>query len=425
MALCCLTPLAASPAEVAQSKAPASAGAEVAPAIEAPGVPTLQMTTDFAQPSLAFGDYRPIGTVESRGMRLAPFTVRAVLQTVLGYDSNLARSDVNRTGSFFTAISPSVALGLEGATQRYYAIYRGSYGKYFSSSQDDYNDHDLGVSAWKEWSARLRTSFNYDFVRTHIPRDATVTPELERWDWTSTRASASYGAEGAPGRIETEVGYLTRRILTDRLANARRDYDQLDLGGSFQYRLAPKTRGIVQITRSAIEHPNDPTLDSTEMRYLVGATWDALAKTQGTLRVGYMTKDFALPSREDFGGASYEANVVWKPRTYSVVDLNARRAFGESVQTRSNFVVATTAAGTWNHDWNSRSRTSLRYAYGNYSYQGTMREDTYHSVGGEASYGLRRWLRVGAQIRHDTRSSTLPGLNYTRKITVLSIESAL
>lgn len=392
-----------------------------------PGVPALQMSPDFSAPGMSFGTYQPMGQVQSRGVRVEPFTVRAALQTGLGYDDNVALTQVNRTSSMFLSISPSVAVGLEGATQRYYVVYRGNYGRYASSSVDNYEDHNIGLSAANELTTRLRSLFRYDYLRGHEGRGATTTglAAPEEWREHAVRGSVSYGAAGAQGLVEADVGYADRRYLTNRAVTAVRDYDRFELGGAFSYRLAPKTRTLVQIVRTAVTHEFAPGLDSTEMRYLAGVSWEGTAKTQGTLRAGYMTKDIEAAASPDFSGPTYEATVVWSPLTYSVVDFAARRIFGEAAEPGSSYIVNNIAATTWNHAWSDRVRSTLAYLYGRQSHEGIARTDTYHSFGLRVSYAMRRALHVGAEYRRDARDSNAANQEFSRNLMLVTLETAL
>ena len=427
--LCVLTaaPAIAGEAPDTAPAAPVDEAPGVFPAAPPMGVPSLQMSTDYASPALAIGSYRPSGELMSGGVRVAPFTVRAGVHTGLGYDDNVTLSSVNKTSSMFLTVSPSVAVGLDGATQRYYVVYRGNYGRYFSSGADDYADHNVALSAAHEWSARLRSLVMYEHVRGHDQRGATIAnlTEPERWRVNAIRGSGSYGAEGAQGRVEGSVAYFTKKYDSSRPAGVARDYDQFEVGGAFFYRLAPKTRALVEVRHAEISHAQDPQLDSSEMRYLVGATWDATANTSGTFRAGYMVKDVDNPAASDFSGPTYEASVTWMPLVHSRVELNARRTFNEPVDVGSSFVVDNFLSGAWIYLWPDGIQSTFGYTYGEQRHEGLGRTDTYHSVGLKATYPLRRNVRIGAELRRDVRSSPLPGLDFERNLTLVTVEAAL
>ena len=285
MLLCLVLSTRAIAAEIADAPSPAAAlppELDEQPAVRAPeGLPALQMSPDFVSPGLAFGGYFPTQQLDSRAVRVEPFTIRAAVNAGLGYDDNVTLTRNNKVSSIFLTVSPGIAVGLEGVSHRYYVVYRGNYGKYFSSSTDNYDDHSLSLIASDDWTTRVRTNATYEYLRGHDPRGATgaTVSVRDEWNLHRVRAGVTYGAVGAQGQLAGTIGYL-QRDYTNAVANAGRDYEQFDLGGSFAYRIAPKTSAIFEVMHSDIKHNANPLLDSTEMRFLVGATWQALAKTQ-------------------------------------------------------------------------------------------------------------------------------------------------
>jgi polysaccharide biosynthesis protein VpsM len=391
------------------------------------GLPSLQLSTDFGSPALGLGTYRPLGQVESRGVRVGPATVRVGAHTGFGYNDNVALTQTNKISSFVYTLTPSVSVGLEGALSRYYLLYRGNYGRYASSSLDNYDEHNVVVGAAHSWTTRFRSAINYEYLRGHDPRGATFTGTTvpEEWVLQTLRAAASYGAEGAQGRIEGDVAFNRWRFADDQSGSPTREYNSTEIGGTFYYRVAPKTRALVQVRRTDITHHADPTLDNLEMQYLAGVTWEALASVTGTVRLGLMTKDFSSSGRDDFSGPSYEAAVRWSPLIYSTLDFTARRAFGETHEVGSSFVVNDVATLSWNHDWPRAIRSTAIYTYGQVTQEGLGRTDTYHRAGLKVSYAVRRWLQAGAEYRRDVRDSTNTAADYQRNLTFITLEAAL
>jgi polysaccharide biosynthesis protein VpsM len=398
--------------------------AEFAPPLR-DGIPALQLSTDLGAPALGLGTYRPVGQAESRGVHVAPFTIRASMQAGVGYNDNVTLQPTNKISSMFYTWSPSIAVGLESSLARYYVMYRGNYGRYSSSSNDNYEEHDVLVSAANSWTSRFRSTLLYEYLRGHNPRGAIVgSTASERWVLQSLRASGSYGAEGAPGRLEGEAA-VNRLRYPDQAAAESREYDSTEFGGLFFYRLAPKTRALIQVRRAEITHDAAATFDSVETGYFVGATWDALATLQGSVKIGYMTKDFADPTRDDFSAPSYEAVLLWAPQRYSTVEIFARRYFGEPVESGSSFVVNNVGTVTWSHLWPGDLRSTAIYTFGRVEQGGAGRTDTYQGVAFRLSYGIRRWLRTGAEYRHDSRDTTITSSEYRRNLTFITVEAAL
>jgi len=385
------------------------------------------MSTDYGSPILALGSYRPVGQVESGGVRLGPFAVRAAVHTGIGYNDNVTLSSTNKQSSLFYTLSPSVSVGLEGASQRYYAVYRGNYGAYASGGGVNYAEHNFGLIASNDWTTRLRSLLRYEFVRGHDPRGSTGTAisDSNVWNVNALRGTVSYGAPGAMGRVEGTVGYTNKEYVSNRALTATQDFERFETTGTFSWRVAPKTRALVEIQRADITHKADPLLDSVEMRYLVGAVWEATAKTTGTVRAGYSTRDPEAATAPDFSGFTYEASVTWSPLTYSNFTFGAVRTLNEASDVGSSFVVDTVGTVAWTHGWSDRVSSSANVIYGQQEHEGIGRTDTFYGLGLRASYAFQRRFRIGAELRHDSRSSSLSVLESKRNLTLLTLEAAL
>lgn len=417
---------------------PFAFGAEVVEAqTDMPEAPAIKMGTDLfssptavgSSPATEVGGYRPTGRPNPEGgIKFGAFTISPAVSTVYGRDDNVALRSTNKISSSFFGLSPSVTVALPGPAQRYSARYSGNYGRFLTSSKDNYDDHAFGLDANNEWSTRLRTQAHYDFFRGHDPRGATAAATAadapDRWDTNALRGTLAYGAPGAQGMIEVDAGIGDRRYLTNRDVNAARDYDRKDLGGTFYYRVGPKTQALAQVQGSGFSYKTNNSLDSTEMRYLGGLRWEATAKTQGTVKLGYMTKSFSDASRPDSSAFTYDAGVTWAPLTYSVVNFTVNRAYGEQAS-GGNFILTDNASVVWNHDWSSRVRSTINFVHGRDVHEGLNRTDTRENLGLKANYAFRRWLRAGGEFRHETRDSNVPNIEYKRNLMLLTVDATL
>ena len=111
--------------------------------------------------------------------------------------------------------------------------------------------------------------------------------------------------------------------------------------------------------------------------------------------------------------------------TYSVVTVTGTRSSAEAVEPGSTFMLIDVATIAWEHAWLERLKSTLRYLYGRQSHEGIGRTDTYHTINARLSYAVRRNVRLGAEVRHDVRSSPNPIFEYSRNIMLLTVESTL
>jgi hypothetical protein len=110
--------------------------------------------------------------------------------------------------------------------------------------------------------------------------------------------------------------------------------------------------------------------------------------------------------------------------TYSVVSLDAMRTFNEQTS-GGDFILTDNVSLLWNHDWSSRVRSTVLFAHGRDVHEGLDRTDTRDNLGLKASYGFRRWLRLGGEVRQEKRDSNVPNVEYKRNLMLFTLDATL
>jgi len=216
----------------------------------------------------------------------------------------------------------------------------------------------------------------------------------------------------------------TKRYDNHRTLTEPRDLDDTETGVVFFYRLAPLTSALFQVTNTGIDYQT-AALDSTERRYLVGLTWQATAKTSGTVKVGRQQKDFDDAARTDFSAASWTAAVTWSPRTYSFLELATNRKADETngvgdLNDRRDLSLA------WTHNWTSFARTRLGAQIVEDKYRGaTARDDKTTEYGLNVAYQMRRWLNLSLGYTTAERDSDDNAFDYRRNIYMFTAGASL
>jgi hypothetical protein len=227
--------------------------------------------------------------------------------------------------------------------------------------------------------------------------------------------------------VELNGGYSSRTYQNNRESTAANDHDTGILGGTFLWRVAPKTQLLFQGEWRPIDYDQPTsTLDSDETRYYVGARWDATALTSGSAKFGVLKKDFRSDQREDFNTSSWEVGVRWSPLTYSVFDLNTARQTEESTGL-GDTIVSTRNLLTWSHSWSRRVRTQILagWTHDDYRGEGVTRDDDTGSLGLRLYYQFRRWLRFGAEYTYTDRDSSDSVFDYQRNTFSLTLSATL
>jgi hypothetical protein len=389
----------------------------------------------FAQPS---GTYSPSGSTNaeesaashrSGAIPLGPITAYPSIGLSFKRDSNLYFSPTNTTADTIRILSPSVRFEAKQAANTYSLVLGSTLGRYNRQTADDYTNYNINGLASLDMTTRLRASIKADYIDAQDPRGSTnnaLSATPDRYRQTYVGGIASYGAKGAQGRIDVELGKLAREYYNNRATTFAMDRDNTDAGATFIWRVAPKTSLLLQAKHTRIDYVDaTSTLDSTENRLLGGVTWEATAKTTGIFKFGMVKKSFGDGTRADTTSPSWEGAIQWSPRTYSHVDFNFGRMPAETTGGLGNFIDRTTTGAIWTHQWTSQVTTAASASYLTDVYKGFDRRDNLQNFGLKATYAMRRWLNFGADYTHTFRDSSDNNFDYRRNTVMLFVNATL
>ncbi|MEJ2764626.1 outer membrane beta-barrel protein [Photobacterium sp. MCCC 1A19761] len=384
---------------------------------------------------LAMAVISPAAYVTESGIEITP-----VIATSIQHDDNITNENEsdNKISSMLFELEPSIFVKATHGDNYYYADYILTNGNYFSSSEDNYLDHQLDFISELNINQRNRLYLAYEFDRLHEARGTGISEGIssttdgfdEPIEYSAhyLHANYAYGSEGAKGQIVGSVGYYDRSYENFREVTQFRDYDENHYGAAFYYRMASSTRLFVDIRREDRRYqtiaPQQPSLDNDVTYYYVGAEWDITGKTSGIAKFGLQDKRFRDGNRSDFRGNSWDVKLSWSPRQYSTLSLSALQQAKDPDQA-GDYVKETAYTFGWQHFWRERFYTDLTYTHSDESYTGVNRDDTTRTWQISASYDMRRWLSFTLGWDYSDRTSSQPGIDSNKQIWSLTATLSL
>ncbi len=345
------------------------------------------------------------------------------------HDDNIYYASNNRTADQILVLTPALQLETRQGTNLFNLRMSTTIGQYQKNTADNYTNTSLNGVADLDLGTSLRARLQGDYTDGVDPRGSNNNPLSATPDhYRESRGLGivSYGARGARGRLELELGQLRREYLNNRSTTAASDRVVDNLGATFYWRIGPKTTLLFQGKHSTIDYTLPAsTLGSVEDTLLAGATWEATAKTRGTFRIGMAKKTFDDSARGSASEISWTGEVRWSPRTYSHVDLMLNRAPAETTGGVGDFIDRTSTGARWSHEWNSRLVTEASAAYLTDAYQGAPRTDNTQNYAFKAAYKMRRWLSFGGDYAHSVRRSDDSNFDYQRNVFMVFLHATL
>jgi hypothetical protein len=334
----------------------------------------------------------------------------------IGNDDNIYEAPTNEKSSNVYISTPGLKLQSSQGAAVMQLSYEANIGRYTDASNNNYVDQNTLASVDYAFSSRSFLRVGGDYLLGHDPigsNDSGSGTNPNKYRLGGVGAMYAYGAPGAQGRLELGYAMAEKRYLNNPqfTSSSNRDTDQY--GAAFYWRVMPSTYLIVEARFNTFDYiqPTTPG-DSKERRYYIGATWDATAKTSGTVKLGQFQKIYDNGTPE-ISRSSWEALVTWTPLTYSKVDFFSSKQPTESTGLGTAIIVKESGLA-WRHDWNSKISTAATYIYSNDAYVGYDRTDDVNTLGLKVNYQMRRWLGLGLEYLYVDRDSNLNQYDYKR-----------
>jgi len=367
--------------------------------------------------------------LEPTNLQAGPFSFTPTLDLEAYYTDNLWLTQSNEKDTWVGVLIPRLQTWLQEGVNTYSLTFGLEDSTYENSSDDDFTDYLTTFDLHHEINARNVVNAMAEYYDGHEDRGtgliegdlSFVTEKPVEYTRTTVGGDYTYGGKSAKGRVMLAAKTDDYEYDNYRDFTRYRDYTRNTLGGTFFWKIAPRTDALIEATGMNNDYdeadPTDPagTLTSDEMNYLLGVEWDATAKTSGHVKLGMYDRQYDSGARQDEDGFTWEVGVTWLPRTYSALDLKTRR-FTQETNGLGNAINTEEYSLDWNHNWNQRASTNLRVLYYTEDYQGASREDDNYAAEARYDYEYRRWLDFGAGYRYEDRDSDVNSFSYTANI---------
>ena len=360
-----------------------------------------------------------------------------LLTVVTKHDDNIFSQPNGEESDTITTLKPSVQWLQQKDTTALALTYTGDYGKYWDSSDDNYDDHTISFDAVMAASDMVRLDAGASYGWQHDNRgegssegiNALSRGEPDEYEISNINVAVDLGRDSAMFGVRLTGSRDDIEYQNNRNETIFRDRDETSLAARFYGKLSGgKTKLFAQVSQKDISYDSNPLLggklDSEEQGYSVGMEWEITGRTSGEVRVGRVDKEFDSAARRDGSINIVEAQVTWAPRTYSQFILGVSRAPRETNGT-GNFIEAQDVSLTWLHGWSDQLSSMVTISDGTDDYSGNPRSDDrqYYSV--SLDYDWRRWMTVGASYTYQERDSNNALFEYDKSVFAVKVDLSL
>jgi len=334
------------------------------------------------------------------------------------YTDNLFATHSNTKSDFITTIAPGVWLAFPAnrekllsidtrttspgglqlsrikpeATRRYqsYFLYSPEFLLYSSNSSLDHVNH----RAEGLFQYNLNSGLSFDIIDLFHDRENIsgngISDTLYRYQDNLLDLITTY--ETHSGKFKFELDYSNYDINYDDIAVSYRNRNDNSFGISAFYKFWPKTSLFVQYNFSDIDFDGGTSTDSIENRYYAGVNWDITAKTRGTLKLGYIQKDFDAPAIQDQEGFSVELQTQHNLTPKRALQISGFRKFNESDFGDASTFLSTGIDIALLQRFTEKWSGTFEVLFERNEYKGFDRTDDLFGIGPAIRFEPRKWL---------------------------------
>ena len=388
-------------------------------------------TKGLSPPANTFRSYQDASIVRDSGLNqpldLLNDFYPAIEVTVTDHDNVRRRPDFDESDLKIVA-SPSLAYRTNLGRHKFYAAYNGVYTFHQDIEQEDAEANTFIANAGLDLSRRWDINLFGGFGDTFEERGISGGREFSRFANNGINSGPeeveyrSYGADLIFGR---KIGVLTgvlgfehfeAEFKSDNLppleaaSDRDREIDSVHLDVNWQF--ASRTSVFGRVQKSDVDYNSDTnTLDSEQTDYLLGLRLKPLNALSGVVGVGYSEKEFDDPSREDYDGATYYANLSYTLQPFSVLELGVSRAVEEPSGEDASYYESDYFGVGLSHGFTDRLTFDAFAKWIDDEYENGRRDD-FFDWGVGLDYVWKNWMTAGIYYGEIERESTRQLVGY-------------
>lgn len=408
--------------------------------VDQPAFVDAQVTPKDSDTETATVEYLTLPEADSSFTKTKVYVrdYQAVLRTQAYYDDNIFASSGRKKGSVVLLNDLEGRATLERGRSALGLRYSIRDGRFASSSDDNFTDGRLVINADQKIGDSQSLRFTVDRYAGHEARGSGVSEGANiaslkhplAVDRNKIELEHTLGALDSRLRMTNSISHFTLDYEAFPQLTQQREYSQLTYSNLSKYRLGAKTILNVGGSIGEIDYRFDPvpvagvadSFDADTTTLLLGFDRDIARTTTARVMFGRLARDFVDPDRASTATAYWDAEFLWRPRSYSTMSLGLGRQFLES-RGVGDFIDSREYKFAWAHAWAKRLSSQLNFRYSNDDYVGTNREDRRTDLSLRIAYKFNDRISFVSGGRYHQLQSDGTDLDYQRR--VLFIESTI
>ncbi|MBI5885674.1 MAG: outer membrane beta-barrel protein [Deltaproteobacteria bacterium] len=369
----------------------------------------------------------PVAAMAEGNLHAGPLEFHPFLQLREAYSNNIYTTPNLKKPDWYTNTVAGLRLDLPFREHRAQAGYSAEFRRYAKYDSENTTDHHANGLLDFKFGRRLGLTLTDVYAKGHEGRGESSTGFIERYETNAAAASASYALADIS---KVQLDYT--RISWDYKESGFRNRNE-DLVSAYIYlRFLPKTSGFIEYDHKYIDYnANNSNLNSMEDSGSLGLKWEATETSTGTVKAGFVQKNFSNTANKDFKTWTASADVNHEFTDFSGFSLGAYRMVNETTLTGNRYIVSTGGNLELRHKFFTKFTGIVTAAIANDRFSdtqsgvGPVRKDTTVSGGAGLKYAMRDWLNAGLDYTHKDKNSNNNASDYEENIYGVNINFEL
>lgn len=385
--------------------------------------------TDLSQ-SLDKAD-RPAGVTEESGViRFGPIAVHPYLILKETYSDNIYSVRDDKKSDFYTTIHPGVYLELPIRAHTLSLTANLTDTRYATYTSENSTDYEISANGNFRLGNRLAVKLWDNYNKGHEPRAytsaASPTTEVVKFNDNIYGASVTY-LLAQVSKLQVEYSHERLRFETANFEFRSRDEDLIS--GLIYNRIMPKTSIFAGYDFKQVRFV-DKNLDNNVHRGYIGFLWEASARSNATIKGGFLLKKFEDTAKDKIFTWTASADIKYDFNDRTTLTLIGKRDVNEAAIEGTRYYILTGIYTALTHNFLDRLNGVARLSYQVEENSDIVpgdpiiRIDKTWLAGLGLRYFMRRWLELALDYSYRIKRSNIATYDNDENLVSLTIQAA-